>query len=162
MQELLLRLSCILGQLNAALELWRAYPYSARAHSWPPPSSGAVCSAIISLNCRVLSPVFSHAHPQHRIHYRHAAFPTVVWCHTRCPLSSSVLKFQNPEHLPPLHIPTCVQRADLSNDEAHDRHSLGRDAVPADRCTRTGRHPSAASHRREYLPSACLPSRRHF
>ena len=114
MQELLPRLPCIHGQLNAALELWRAYPYSAPAHSWPPPSSRAVCSATISLNCRVSSPVFSHAHPQHRIHYRHAAFPTVVWCHTRCPLSNSVPKFQNQEYLPPLHIPMCVQRAELS------------------------------------------------
>ena len=61
-----------------------------------------------------------------------------------------MLKSQNPEHLPPLHIPTCVQRADLSEVDAHDRHSLSRDAVPADRCTGTGRHPSAASHRREY------------
>ena len=68
-----------------------------------------------SLNCRVLSPVFPPAYPHHRIHYCHDAVPTVARCHTRCPLSSSVLKSQNSEHLPPLHIPTCVQRADLSD-----------------------------------------------
>ena len=73
-----------------------------------------------SLNCRVVRSCLlhlssPHTNPQHRIHYRHVAFPTVVWCHPRCPLSNSVLKSQNSEHLPPLHIPTCVQRADLSD-----------------------------------------------
>ena len=120
MQELTPRLPCKHGPASAALELWRAYPYSAPAHSWPPPSSRAVCSAIIPWIAGLSGPVFSTSllhthHPQHRIHYRHVAFPTVVWCHPRCPLSNSVPKFQNSEHLPPLHIPTCVQRADLSD-----------------------------------------------
>lgn len=53
------RLPCKHGRLKATLELWWAYPYSAPAHSWPPPSSRAVCSAIKSLDCRVSSPVFT-------------------------------------------------------------------------------------------------------
>ena len=113
MQELLPRLPCKHGRLKATLELWWAYPYSAPAHSWPPPSSRAVCSAIKVPELQGVESCLHNANPQHRIHYRHAAFPTVVWCHTRCPLSNSVPKFQNPENLPPLHIPTCVQRADL-------------------------------------------------
>ena len=46
MQELTPRLPCKHGRLKATLELWWAYPYSAPAHSWQPPSSRAVCSAI--------------------------------------------------------------------------------------------------------------------
>ena len=62
---------------------------------------------------------------------------------------------------PSAHPDVCAESRSLGQD-AHGRHSLSRDSVPADRCIGTGRHPSAASHRREYLPSACLPSRRHF
>ena len=69
------------------------------------------CRAVRSCLLHLSSP---HTNPQHRIHYRHVAFPTVIWCHPKCPLSNSVLKSQNSEHLPPLHIPTCVRREQIS------------------------------------------------
>ena len=53
------RLPCKHGRLKATLELWWAYPYSAPAHSWPPPSSRAVCSAIIPWIAGLPGPVFS-------------------------------------------------------------------------------------------------------
>ena len=62
---------------------------------------------------------------------------------------------------PSAHPDVCAESRSLGQDD-HGRHSLSRDSVPADRCLGTGRHPSAASHRREYLPSACLPSRSFF
>ena len=61
-----------------------SYPYSASAHSWPPPSSRAVCSAIIIpelQGCPVLAspPLFStHKSATPNPLYRHVAFPTVV------------------------------------------------------------------------------------
>ena len=155
MQELLPRLPCKHGRLKAALELWWAYPYSASAHSWPPPSSRAVRSAIKSLDCRVSSPVFT-------MQIRSTESTTAV---LPSPLSSgatqgvhsaTVCRSSEPsESAPSAHPDVCAESRSLEVD-AHDRHSLSRDAVPADRCIGTGRHPSAASHRRGYLPSACL------
>ena len=114
MQELTPRLPCKHGQLTAALELWRAYPYSAPAHSWPPPSSRAVCSAIVVpelqgvesclLTCKSAAP--NPLPPCCLPHCR--LVPHKVSTQQQC------AEVQNPENLPPLHIPTCVQRADLS------------------------------------------------
>ena len=67
-----------------------------------------------SLNCRVSSPVFT-------MQIRSTESTTAM---LPSPLSSGATQVstqqqcaevsQNPESLPPLHIPTCVQRADLS------------------------------------------------
>ena len=114
-----------------------------------------------SLDCRVSSPVFT-------MQIRSTESTTAM---LHSPLSSgatqgvhsaTVCRSSEPrESAPSAHPDVCAESRSLEVD-AHDRHSLSRDAVPADRCIGTGRHPSAASHRREYLPSACLPSRSFF
>ena len=82
-------------------ESGRASLYSAAAHSWLLPLGRAVCSAIVFPECRAVRSWLLH-------------LPLSSGATPECPLSNSVLKSQNQEFLPPLlHIPTCVQRADL-------------------------------------------------
>ena len=166
MQELLPRLPCKHGRLKATLELWWAYPYSAPAHSWPPPSSRAVCSAIKVPELQGVRSCLLHLSSPHT---SAAPNPLPPCCLPHCRLVPHEVSTQQQcaevselrASAPSAHPDVCAESRSLEVD-AHDRHSLSRDAVPADRCIGTGRHPSAASHRREYLPSACLPSRSFF
>ena len=123
----------------------RAYPYPAAAHSWPPPSSRAVCSAIISLDCMAAWSCLLH------LSLSLGATP-------ECPLSNSVPKSKATEHLlPPLHIPTCVQRADLFNWVTHNRHGLGRD-YRARRSLHQNWPASLCSHPPPWVPAQRMPS----
>ena len=114
------------------------YPYSASAHSWPPPLSTlrAVCSAMISLNCRAAEsclPTCTSA----------ALNPLPPCCLPHCHLVPHEVSTQQQcaevseprESAPSAHPDVCAESKSLSID-AHDRHSIGRDAVPADHCTR--------------------------
>ena len=104
MQELLPRLPCKHGRPKTALELWWAYPYSAPAHSWPPPSSRAVCSAIIPWIAGLSSSVFSTCISACSTDAPNPRPPCCIpHCRLvppKCSLSNSVLKSQNPENLP--------------------------------------------------------------
>ena len=118
MQELLPRLPCKHGRLKATLELWWAYPYSAPAHSWPPPSSRAVCSAIKVPELQGVESCLLHL----LIRSTGGCPPEIGGCSTAILPSPLLLgatevstqqqcaEAQNSEFLPPLHIPTCVQR----------------------------------------------------
>ena len=122
MQELTPRLPCKHGRLKATLELWWAYPYSAPAHSWQPPSSRAVCSAIKVPELQGVESCLLHL----LIRSTGGCPPEIGGCSTAILPSPLLLgatevstqqqcaEAQNSEFLPPLHIPTCVQRADLS------------------------------------------------
>ena len=116
------RLPCKHGRLKATLELWWAYPYSAPAHSWQPPSSRAVCSAIKVPELQGVESCLLHL----LIRSTGGCPPEIGGCSTAILPSPLLLgatevstqqqcaEAQNSEFLPPLHIPTCVQRADLS------------------------------------------------
>ena len=169
MQELLPRLPCKHGRLKATLELWWAYPYSAPAHSWQPPSSRAVCSAIKVPELQGVESCLLHL----LIRSTGGCPPEIGGCSTAILPSPLLLgatevstqqqcaEAQNSEFLPPLHIPTCVQRADPLPRSPRPAQSWSR-CCACRSLHQNGQHPSAASHRREYPPSACLPSRRHF
>ena len=170
MQELTPRLPCKHGRLKATLELWWAYPYSAPAHSWQPPSSRAVCSAIKVPELQGVESCLLHL----LIRSTGGCPPETGGCSTAIlpsPLLLGATEVSTQQQCaevseprvsaPSAHPDVCAESRSLGQD-AHSRHSLSRDSVPADRCIGTGRHPSAASHRREYLPSACLPSRHFF
>ena len=122
------------------------------------------CAVLLrSLNCRVLSPAFA-------MHIRSTESPAAM---LPSPLSSGATQVstpqqcaevsQNPESLPPLHILTCVQRADLSKLMPTTGTVLVEMLclpIVASELADIPLQPS--SHRREYLPRACLPSRRPF
>ena len=115
-----------------------SYPYSASAHSWPPPSSRAVCSATRSLNGRaVRSCLLLHLHIRSTESTTAMLLSPLLLGATEVSTQQQCAEVQNPENLPPLHILTCVQRADPLPRSPRPAQSWSKCcAVPADRCTR--------------------------
>ena len=109
-------------------ESGRASPYSAAAHSWLLPSSGAVCSAIIP-GCRAVRSCLLHL-PICSTESSTAMLPSPVSSGATQSVHSAAVcrSFRTQSICFPLRTSRRVCREQISSSmNAHDRHSLGRD-----------------------------------